>query len=44
MRTYAYGFPRIGRNREYKKAIEGLWKRKIGEIDVTAHYRDPARQ
>jgi 5-methyltetrahydropteroyltriglutamate--homocysteine methyltransferase len=36
MRTYAYGFPRIGRNREYKKAIEGLWKRKIGEIDVTA--------
>jgi hypothetical protein len=25
MRTYAYGFPRLGVNREYKKVIEGLW-------------------
>jgi len=22
MKTYAYGFPRLGRNREYKKVIE----------------------
>ncbi len=36
MKTYAYGFPRIGRNREYKKAIEGLWNRKVKELDVTA--------
>ncbi len=26
MRTYAYGFPRIGANREYKRAVEELWK------------------
>lgn len=26
MKTYAYGFPRIGGNREYKGAVEGLWK------------------
>jgi len=26
MQTYAYGFPRLGKNREYKKTIEGFWK------------------
>ena len=26
MKTYAYGFPRLGENREYKKAIENFWK------------------
>ena len=25
MNTYAYGFPRIGKNREHKKIIEGFW-------------------
>ncbi len=25
MKTYAYGFPRLGRNREYKKVIESYW-------------------
>ncbi|MBN1524857.1 MAG: 5-methyltetrahydropteroyltriglutamate--homocysteine S-methyltransferase [Spirochaetales bacterium] len=25
MKTYAYGFPRIGKNREYKKTLEALW-------------------
>lgn len=25
METYAYGFPRLGRNREYKKVIESYW-------------------
>lgn len=29
METYAYGFPRLGRNREYKKLIEGYWGEKI---------------
>ena len=29
VKTYAYGFPRIGKNREYKKLIEGFWKDKI---------------
>ena len=27
VKTYAYGFPRIGKNREYKKAIEKFWKK-----------------
>lgn len=31
LRTYAYGFPRLGRNREYKKAIEDFWKGNISE-------------
>ena len=26
--TYAYGFPRIGKNREYKKLIEGVYQLK----------------
>ena len=28
VKTYAYGFPRIGKNREYKKMIETFWKDK----------------
>ncbi len=24
VKTYAYGFPRIGKNREYKKTIEPI--------------------
>ncbi len=31
MKTYAYGFPRLGRNREYKKTIESFWKNEISE-------------
>lgn len=26
MKTFAYGYPRLGRNREYKKSIESFWK------------------
>lgn len=29
MQTYAYGFPRLGKNREYKKLIEGYWEGKV---------------
>ena len=29
--TYAYGFPRIGKNREFKKIVEMFWKDKIDE-------------
>ena len=32
--TYAYGFPRIGKNREYKKIIEGFWKKNIDQGDL----------
>ncbi len=29
LKTFAYGFPRLGENREYKKAIESYWKKEI---------------
>jgi len=29
MKTYAYGLPRLGAGREYKKAIESFWKKQI---------------
>ena len=34
VKTYAYGFPRIGKNREYKKYIENFWKRKNSEVTL----------
>ncbi len=36
MKTYVYGFPRLGRNREYKKSIESFWKKEISEQELTA--------
>lgn len=34
MKTYAYGFPRIGAQREYKKAIESFWAEKSDETQL----------
>lgn len=34
MKTYAYGFPRIGINREYKKVVEDFWRNKVDEGKV----------
>jgi len=34
MRAYAYGFPKLGKNREYKKLIESFWTGKISEEEV----------
>ncbi len=37
MNVYAYGYPRLGRNREFKKAIEGYWNKSKSEkhmIDI----------
>ena len=34
VKTYAYGFPRIGKNREYKKTIEGFWKENISQEEL----------
>ncbi len=31
MQTHILGFPRIGRNRELKKALEGYWKGELSE-------------
>ncbi len=36
MFTYAYGFPRLGENREYKKFIEAFWKNKLTEEELTS--------
>jgi 5-methyltetrahydropteroyltriglutamate--homocysteine methyltransferase len=34
MQTYAYGFPRLGRAKEYKKGIEDFWKEGTDENAV----------
>ncbi|MBN2354392.1 MAG: 5-methyltetrahydropteroyltriglutamate--homocysteine S-methyltransferase [Spirochaetales bacterium] len=34
MKTYAYGFPRLGKNREYKKALESYWGGKTHAVDL----------
>ena len=31
MLVYAYGFPRLGKEREYKKTLEAFWDKKINE-------------
>ena len=34
MKTYAYGFPRLGRKREYKKLIQSFWRGKVSEKEL----------
>ncbi len=34
MKTYAYGFPRLGKQREFKKLIEGYWNGKVTEKEL----------
>lgn len=36
MRTYAYGYPRLGRKREYKQLIEGFWEGQVSEAALRA--------
>jgi 5-methyltetrahydropteroyltriglutamate--homocysteine methyltransferase len=40
MQTHTLGFPRIGRNRELKKALESYWKGAIGREDLLAVCRE----
>ena len=40
VKTYAYGFPRIGKNREYKKSIESFWKQKISSVELLNDIKD----
>ena len=40
VKTYAYGFPRIGKNREYKKIIESCWKQKIDEDTLVSELQN----
>lgn len=44
MKTYAYGFPRIGINREYKKVIEDFWKDKVDEEKIISALSNIQRQ
>jgi 5-methyltetrahydropteroyltriglutamate--homocysteine methyltransferase len=39
VRTTSLGYPRIGRNRELKKATEGYWKGAVSESDLVAAAR-----
>ena len=34
MKTYAYGFPRLGKNREFKKVVEAFWKKTVSQSDT----------
>ncbi len=34
-KTYAHGFPRLGKNREFKRNIEAFWKEEISEEELT---------
>jgi len=34
MKTYAYGFPRLGKDRDFKKAVEGFWNGSLPEHDL----------
>jgi len=34
MKTYAYGFPRLGEKREFKRATEAYWKGSAGEAEL----------
>jgi len=34
MQTFAFGYPRIGRKREYKKLLEGFWKGGVSKEDL----------
>ena len=40
VKTYAYGFPRIGKNREYKKFIEKFWAKKITQEELITQLWD----
>ena len=44
MKTAVLGYPRIGKNRELKKAVEGHWKGDIGEAleEATKVTHDPS--
>jgi 5-methyltetrahydropteroyltriglutamate--homocysteine methyltransferase len=44
MQTYAYGFPRLGRNREFKKIIEDFWAKKITEKELIASLDEVERE
>ncbi len=36
MQSYAYGYPRLGEQREFKRLIEGYWQGKVSEQELRA--------
>ncbi|TCK05217.1 5-methyltetrahydropteroyltriglutamate--homocysteine S-methyltransferase [Phorcysia thermohydrogeniphila] len=34
VKTYAYGFPKLGKQREFKRLIEGFWAQKVTEEEL----------
>ncbi len=34
MQTFAFGYPRIGKKREYKKLLEGFWKGEVSKKEL----------
>ena len=44
MKTYAYGFQRLGKNREYKTLIESYWAKKIPEQELKDGIRNLENQ
>ena len=38
MQTYAYGFPRLGKKREYKRVIEAFWRNELTEQELLASF------
>jgi len=37
MKTYAYGFPKLGKDREFKKSVEDFWDARIDERQLLEH-------
>jgi len=40
MQTYAYGFPRLGKKREFKRLVEAFWAGKLSEEELLAGISD----
>ncbi|MEM7816771.1 MAG: 5-methyltetrahydropteroyltriglutamate--homocysteine S-methyltransferase, partial [Candidatus Aenigmatarchaeota archaeon] len=38
MQTYAYGFPRLGKNREFKRILEDFWVKKITDKELVSSF------
>ncbi|ADY72910.1 5-methyltetrahydropteroyltriglutamate--homocysteine S-methyltransferase [Desulfurobacterium thermolithotrophum DSM 11699] len=44
MKTYAYGFPRLGKQREFKRLIEGYWAQKVTEEELLTGIKELNRK
>jgi 5-methyltetrahydropteroyltriglutamate--homocysteine methyltransferase len=40
MKTYAYGFPKLGKQREFKRLIEGYWSQRVTEEELLTGIRE----